>query len=182
MKIMYSITSILLVLLISGCSSTQINPNTQYGKGVSERRLNNLVSIIKRDHNCIAESYEYNHKEGNLSGITACGKEFQYILTCSGYCYWLSIEDLKQRASFDIGCDEEIKIKRINDNTWGVSGCGNKAVYMPIRTSGQMNWILNGSSGANGQHGSQPAIDAANGAANAASQSANHMMHHTPAF
>ena len=60
-----------------------------------------------------------------LASIAACGP--------------LPLEDLRRRAAFDFECPEaQIVTARINEDTFGVRGCGQHAVYIHRGT-----WILN---------------------------------------
>ena len=174
----------LTTLLLFACSSGPVQ-KTEYGPNVGERRVNNLIAEIKKNKNCQSDSYEYVYIKDNIHAIEACNQQFQYALVCPGYCFWLSFDDLKSRASFDLSCDDEVKVTRINDSLWGVSGCGSKATYIPMFTNRQMTWVLNGSSAsfnaASQANQNQAAANAASQAAQDAANAANHhIIHHTP--
>jgi len=141
---------------------------TNYGPGVNERRAANLAATISKKITCQKPTFVYRHIEDNISTISACDKTYEYALECSGFCFWLSLDDLKKRAAFDLNCSSAISIEKIADRVWGVKGCNNRATYIPMRASGSMAWIQNSSSNTH-----QSVINAEDAAT-------DHLMHHTP--
>jgi hypothetical protein len=57
-----------------------------------------------------------------------------------------SLKDLKARAAFDLQCKEPLTLTKLNDQSWGVSGCAKQATYVehcvdPLQP--ECNWVLN---------------------------------------
>lgn len=167
MKKLVALKASMLAILLasSGCSSVQ--KETEYGPNVSERRAENLMAIIERDSGCDTGEQVYSYIDSNqIHRIKGCNKKFDYILYCAGYCHWVSIDKLKQRAEFDLDCGEELNVSKIGETTWGVKGCSKRASYIPIMNGLNVDWIQNGAGTASqvnqsNQRGSSSAAAAA---------------------
>ena len=59
-----------------------------------------------------------------------------------------TLEQLKDRATFDLQCSEnQLRLTRIDDRTYGVAGCGKRATYVDtcdqLQTRADCTWVLN---------------------------------------
>lgn len=56
-----------------------------------------------------------------------------------------TVESLKQRAAFDLQCDEgKLQLVELGASTYGVAGCGKRATYVASRDQNNMGvWVSN---------------------------------------
>ena len=51
---------------------------------------------------------------------------------CGGSASSNSIEAVRQRAAFDLDCDQQIVVREIGHETYGATACGRRASYVTI--------------------------------------------------
>lgn len=57
-----------------------------------------------------------------------------------------SRDQLTRRAAFDLDCTpNQLGYQKIDDRSYGVTGCGKRGTYVESCNSGQCTWVLNGS-------------------------------------
>ncbi|MCP4599689.1 MAG: hypothetical protein GY847_03980 [Proteobacteria bacterium] len=71
--------------------------------------------------------YQYLGEKVHL--LKGCGREARYLIF-RYYDVWVKIESFHKQASFKLKCNvEKLEIKRLDEDSWEVSGCGQSATY-----------------------------------------------------
>ncbi len=83
--------------------------------------------------------------KGDTNVARGCGREV--MLTCAAPSGCFPMQDLRQRASFELGCSDKAALEIVPldelGHTVGVTGCGKKSVYQYVQVSaGGFDWVL----------------------------------------
>ncbi len=124
-----SVFSILAIALISSCMGS--SDEAWVTKYAAER-----FPCAERDIVVTTNEVNYFQAEG-------CGKTDQMMKFCNATsCKLNTISDLSTRGSFDFGCaEDQLQIVKLDRDTMGVSGCGQRATYKATLQG----WVMNSS-------------------------------------
>lgn len=138
------------ILIAFGACSPKLKLATPLGPDVWENDVYYLRDIVSKKTGCPVEKLSYRYTEGDYHSMEGCGQNEFYAYMCSGHCGWVSINNLKKRAEFDLNCETELTVRKVADMTWGVEGCGSRAAYVGVHKGwGEFIWLLNSESKSN---------------------------------
>lgn len=128
------------VVLAASCSSGSAVMNGT-GPLAEKRHLHEFTKLSARELSCPASSVAYEFLEGRFHRGTGCGKSVEFAVYCNKGrdCLWFNLEVVRHRAAYELRCDAPLKVTEVAPVTFGLDGCGRRAVYAWHSTAG---WML----------------------------------------
>lgn len=133
------------VLGAFACSSHSGGPGVVYGPDMNDSREEEIRGLASREINCPANQLVYSSAGGSVHRESGCGRFADFVLVCPGYCFPASIGELRRRAAYELGCQEQLNIIELQKNTFGVEGCGMRATYVVLYSMSARGpqWLMN---------------------------------------